>query len=197
MLYGHSSHHIRGAEVYKEKLLLYLRRPADGFSPLPAPPPSLSRVPLPSSPIPSPAHPRSLVHTLPPPLFLCRLVDELGVDMLYGHSSHHIRGAEVYKGKLVLYGAGDIVNDYEVRIKAAPVSFWSRVYVGDFYLPPSPPPPAHTHTRARARMRSCTVATSHTPARAVSSRTRAHQGLNECTANHFLAWHRCNQECFG
>lgn len=42
-----------------------------------------------------------------------RLIDELGVDIIYGHSSHHIRGIEVYRSKLVFYGAGDFVNDYE------------------------------------------------------------------------------------
>lgn len=42
-----------------------------------------------------------------------RLIDECGVDMIYGHSSHHVRGMEVYCGKLVLYGAGDLINDYE------------------------------------------------------------------------------------
>eukprot|EP00927_Polykrikos_kofoidii_P072898 TRINITY_DN68979_c0_g1_i1.p1 TRINITY_DN68979_c0_g1~~TRINITY_DN68979_c0_g1_i1.p1 ORF type:complete len:481 (-),score=47.65 TRINITY_DN68979_c0_g1_i1:235-1503(-) len=42
-----------------------------------------------------------------------RLVDELGVSLIYGHSSHHVRGMETYKGKLILYGAGDLVNDYE------------------------------------------------------------------------------------
>lgn len=42
-----------------------------------------------------------------------RLVDELGADVIYGHSSHHARGLEVHSGKLILYGAGDLVNDYE------------------------------------------------------------------------------------
>jgi poly-gamma-glutamate synthesis protein (capsule biosynthesis protein) len=41
------------------------------------------------------------------------LIDACGVDMIYGHSSHHCRGMEVYKGKLILYGTGDIINDYE------------------------------------------------------------------------------------
>ena len=45
--------------------------------------------------------------------FAHRLVDEAGVDILHGHSSHHVKGIEVYKGKLVLYGCGDFLNDYE------------------------------------------------------------------------------------
>lgn len=45
--------------------------------------------------------------------FAHRLIDECGVDLVYGHSSHHARGIEVYKNKLILYGTGDIINDYE------------------------------------------------------------------------------------
>lgn len=36
-----------------------------------------------------------------------------GVDVVHGHSSHHPRGIEVHRGRLVLYGCGDFVNDYE------------------------------------------------------------------------------------
>lgn len=32
---------------------------------------------------------------------------------MHGHSSHHVKGAELYKGKLIIYGAGDLINDYE------------------------------------------------------------------------------------
>jgi len=38
---------------------------------------------------------------------------EGGVDVVYAHSSHHPRAIEVHAGKLVLYGCGDFVNDYE------------------------------------------------------------------------------------
>lgn len=41
------------------------------------------------------------------------LVDEAGVDIVHGHSSHHVKGVEVYKRRLVLYGCGDLINDYE------------------------------------------------------------------------------------
>jgi poly-gamma-glutamate capsule biosynthesis protein CapA/YwtB (metallophosphatase superfamily) len=44
--------------------------------------------------------------------FAHRLIDA-GVDVIHGHSSHHPRPVEVYRGKLVLYGCGDAVNDYE------------------------------------------------------------------------------------
>jgi poly-gamma-glutamate capsule biosynthesis protein CapA/YwtB (metallophosphatase superfamily) len=36
-----------------------------------------------------------------------------GVDVVHGHSSHHPRPAEVHRGRLILYGCGDLVNDYE------------------------------------------------------------------------------------
>jgi poly-gamma-glutamate synthesis protein (capsule biosynthesis protein) len=44
--------------------------------------------------------------------FARRLVDG-GIDIVYGHSSHHVRPIEVYHGKLILYGCGDFIDDYE------------------------------------------------------------------------------------
>jgi poly-gamma-glutamate capsule biosynthesis protein CapA/YwtB (metallophosphatase superfamily) len=44
--------------------------------------------------------------------FAHRLVDA-GVDVVHGHSSHHPRPIEVYRGKLILYGCGDLIDDYE------------------------------------------------------------------------------------
>lgn len=49
--------------------------------------------------------------------FAQRLVDEAGVDLVHGHSSHHVRGIEVHSGRLILYGCGDLVNDYEGILK--------------------------------------------------------------------------------
>ncbi|MCH4564892.1 CapA family protein [Halomonas sp. EGI 63088] len=45
--------------------------------------------------------------------FAHRLVDEAGIDLVWGHSSHHPLGIEVHRGKLILYGCGDLINDYE------------------------------------------------------------------------------------
>ncbi|GAB2761813.1 CapA family protein [Salinimicrobium soli] len=45
--------------------------------------------------------------------FAHRLIDGAGVDIVFGHSSHHPLGIEVYKNKLIIYGAGDFFNDYE------------------------------------------------------------------------------------
>jgi poly-gamma-glutamate synthesis protein (capsule biosynthesis protein) len=41
------------------------------------------------------------------------LVDQAGVQVFHGHSSHHVKGLEIYKDRLILYGCGDFVNDYE------------------------------------------------------------------------------------
>src|SRR5262249_41662281 len=45
--------------------------------------------------------------------FAHRLIDEASVDVLHGHSSHHPRGIEVYRGRLIIYGCGDFIDDYE------------------------------------------------------------------------------------
>jgi poly-gamma-glutamate synthesis protein (capsule biosynthesis protein) len=41
------------------------------------------------------------------------LIDLCGVDVVHGHSSHHPLGIEVYRGRPILYGCGDFLNDYE------------------------------------------------------------------------------------
>lgn len=44
--------------------------------------------------------------------FAHRLIDA-GVDIIHGHSSHHPRPIEIYRGKPILYGCGDVIDDYE------------------------------------------------------------------------------------
>lgn len=44
--------------------------------------------------------------------FAHRLV-EGGVDIVHGHSSHHVKAIEVYQERLILYGCGDFLDDYE------------------------------------------------------------------------------------
>jgi poly-gamma-glutamate synthesis protein (capsule biosynthesis protein) len=44
--------------------------------------------------------------------FAYRLI-ELGVNVVHGHSSHHPRPIEIYRQGLILYGCGDLINDYE------------------------------------------------------------------------------------
>jgi poly-gamma-glutamate capsule biosynthesis protein CapA/YwtB (metallophosphatase superfamily) len=45
--------------------------------------------------------------------FARRLIELGAADIVHGHSSHHPLPAEVVAGKLVLYGCGDLINDYE------------------------------------------------------------------------------------
>lgn len=45
--------------------------------------------------------------------FAHNLIEHAGIDVIHGHSSHHVKGMEVYKDKLILYGCGDFLNDYE------------------------------------------------------------------------------------
>lgn len=45
--------------------------------------------------------------------FAHRLIELGAADVIHGHSSHHPRPIEVYRGRLILYGCGDLINDYE------------------------------------------------------------------------------------
>lgn len=45
--------------------------------------------------------------------FAHKLIDQGGVDVIYGHSSHHVRGIECHHGKIIFYGCGDFIDDYE------------------------------------------------------------------------------------
>lgn len=41
------------------------------------------------------------------------MIDEAGVHVVHGHSSHHVKGIEVHHGQPILYGCGDLLTDYE------------------------------------------------------------------------------------
>ena len=45
--------------------------------------------------------------------FAHALIDAGACDLLHGHSSHHPRGLEIYRDRLILYGCGDFITDYE------------------------------------------------------------------------------------
>ncbi|MDH3526268.1 MAG: CapA family protein [Gammaproteobacteria bacterium] len=45
--------------------------------------------------------------------FARTLIDSGVVDLIHGHSSHHPLGIEVYRGRPVIYGCGDLIDDYE------------------------------------------------------------------------------------
>lgn len=41
------------------------------------------------------------------------LIERGGVSVVHGHSSHHAKAIEIYKDRLILYGCGDFIDDYE------------------------------------------------------------------------------------
>jgi len=41
------------------------------------------------------------------------LIEHAGVDVIFGHSSHHPKAVEMHRGRPILYGCGDFLNDYE------------------------------------------------------------------------------------
>lgn len=45
--------------------------------------------------------------------FAHALVDQAGIDVVHGHSSHHPRAIEIYHDRPILYGCGDFLHDYE------------------------------------------------------------------------------------
>lgn len=45
--------------------------------------------------------------------FARSLIDRGAADLVHGHSSHHVKGIEVYRDRPILYGCGDFINDYE------------------------------------------------------------------------------------
>lgn len=45
--------------------------------------------------------------------FAHRLIETGGADVIHGHSSHHVKGLEVYRRRLIIYGCGDFIDDYE------------------------------------------------------------------------------------
>jgi poly-gamma-glutamate synthesis protein (capsule biosynthesis protein) len=52
----------------------------------------------------------------PTPLFreFARGVVDAGADVFFGHSAHNFQGIELYKGRPIIYDAGDFVDDYVV-----------------------------------------------------------------------------------
>ena len=48
--------------------------------------------------------------------FAKNLID-IGVNIVFGHSAHHIvkNPVEKYKNGIIIYGLGDFINDYSVR----------------------------------------------------------------------------------
>ena len=45
--------------------------------------------------------------------FAQQLIDRADASIIHGHSSHHAKAIEVHNNRLILYGCGDFLNDYE------------------------------------------------------------------------------------
>jgi poly-gamma-glutamate synthesis protein (capsule biosynthesis protein) len=45
---------------------------------------------------------------------LAHLLVEDGADLVFGHSPHIVRGVEIHRGRPIIYGAGDFIDDYAV-----------------------------------------------------------------------------------
>jgi len=41
------------------------------------------------------------------------VIDRANVAAIFGHSSHHAKGFEIYRQRLILYDCGDFLIDYE------------------------------------------------------------------------------------
>ena len=63
-------------------------------------------------------------------VFARRLIDAGAADLVHGHSSHHPLPIEVHRGRLILYGCGDLINDYEgIAPRGEPRSDIGCVYI--------------------------------------------------------------------
>ena len=65
--------------------------------------------------------------------FAHSLLDRTSVRVIHGHSSHHFKGIEQYKQKLIFYGCGDFINDYETIIDPAHDHFMPNIVLA-YYL---------------------------------------------------------------
>jgi poly-gamma-glutamate synthesis protein (capsule biosynthesis protein) len=45
--------------------------------------------------------------------FAHALVERASIDLVHGHSSHHVKAIEIHRGRPILYGCGDFIDDYE------------------------------------------------------------------------------------
>ncbi|HEX6135538.1 MAG TPA: CapA family protein [Longimicrobiales bacterium] len=45
--------------------------------------------------------------------FAHALIDRARIDLVHGHSSHHPKAIETHRGRPILYGCGDFLDDYE------------------------------------------------------------------------------------
>ena len=64
-----------------------------------------------------------------------RWVIDQGVDIIHGHSAHVLQGVEVYRGRPIIYDAGEFVDDYAIKEGLQKDrSFMFELVVGDGQL---------------------------------------------------------------
>lgn len=91
------------------------------------------------------------------------LVDRAGVDVVHGHSAHHLQPAEIHNGKLIIYDSGDLIDDYAGT--AGPPQF--RHHMGALFFADIDPATGRAVNffatpvrRASYRLETCDAATS-------------------------------------
>lgn len=67
------------------------------------------------------------------PQFAYKVIDA-GADVVFIHGPHRIHGIEAYKGRLIFYGMGDFVFQYEL-VDRLPGEFYERFGLGDDATP--------------------------------------------------------------
>ncbi|MGZ5900269.1 MAG: CapA family protein, partial [Reyranella sp.] len=61
------------------------------------------------------------------------LIDNAPASIIHGHSSHHAKAIEVHRNRLILYGCGDFLNDYEgIAGRDEYRGDLALMYIGDF-----------------------------------------------------------------
>lgn len=70
-----------------------------------------------------------------------RALVDAGADVVFGHSPHIVRGIEVYRGRPILYGTGDFVDDYAVD----PIERNDRSFVFVLRIEEAVPTGLHLH----------------------------------------------------
>lgn len=90
--------------------------------------------------------------------FAQALIDT-GADIIFGHSCHVYRGVEIYKGRPIIYSAGNFIDDYAVdEIERNDESFIFVIDIGDYSVRMHPTIIANFQSRMADPMRATRMA---------------------------------------
>ena len=81
--------------------------------------------------------------------FARQLMETTEVDILFGNSAHVAQGVEVHNGRLIIYQAGDFLDDYATD--QAWRNDWGASFTARFRLPAASETPATPGALRRAR----------------------------------------------